>query len=236
MNNLKKLYRDFFGLKEAVQNPNDIELSSDVAKKDPNAFKVASDLAKKQGGNVRIVAKEELDSVGHEDADIDNDGSANTESDKYLKHRRVVRKKAIKETDKKPTRWQDSDGDGKWYEPGQDVSEARLVNNITDYRGGVEYVLRDPAEAQAVADEIRQWAEKKGFTIVSSKVSESGKVGYFYFRLGQDSALESQKIQGYIAQKPEVKHFRFNVRTEQQPSTQTERGPMMKRRNPNTNI
>jgi len=238
MNKFKKLYRDFFGLNEATQNPNDIEISADI--KDPAVIKRASDQAKKQGGNLRIVAKEsQLDPVGHEDSDIDNDGVENTESDKYLKHRRVVRKKAIKETDKKTTRWQDSDGDGKWYEPGQDVSEARLVNNITDYRGGVEYVLRDPAEAQAVSNEIRQWAEKKGFTVVTSKVSESGKVGYFYFRLGQDPALESQQIQGYVAQKPEVKHFRFNVRGEQAPAAEApQMSPKrpMRPKNPNTNI
>lgn len=94
------------------------------------------------------------------------------------------------------------------------VDEAQLINHMTDYKGGVEYVLRDPAEAQSVSNEIRQWAEKKGFTIVKQTISPSGKVGYFYFRLGQDPALESQKIQGYIAQKPEIKHFRFNVRAQ----------------------
>ena len=94
------------------------------------------------------------------------------------------------------------------------VDEAQLINNIIDYRGGVEYVLRNPAEAESVATEIREWATKKGFTVVKHTRSASGKVGYFYFRLGQDPARESQRIQGYIAQKPEIKHFRFNVRGE----------------------
>lgn len=93
-----------------------------------------------------------------------------------------------------------------------DLEEAQLVNNITDYRGGIEYVLRNPAEAQAVAQEIKEWSERKGFTVVKHTISPSGKIGYFYFRLGQDPALESQKLQGYLAQKPELKHFRFNVR------------------------
>ena len=93
-----------------------------------------------------------------------------------------------------------------------DLDEAQLVNNITDYRGGIEYVLRNPSEAQAVAQEIKDWTAKKGFTIVKHTISPTGKVGYFYFRLGQDPALESQKLQGYLAQKPELKHFRFNVR------------------------
>lgn len=119
----------------------------------------------------------------------------------------------VKLENEKPRRWQDNDGDGKWYED-EDVNEAQLVNNITDYRGGVEYVLRDPAEAKAVAQEIREWAERKGFTVVKHTISPTGKVGYFYFRLGQDPARESQRIQGYIAQKPEIKHFRFNVRGE----------------------
>jgi hypothetical protein len=100
-----------------------------------------------------------------------------------------------------------------------DIDEAKLVNNITDYRGGVEFVMRDPADASAVSNEIKQWSEKKGFTVVKQTVSKSGKVGYFYFRLGQDPALESQKIQGYLAQKPELKHFRFKVRGEQAPAT-----------------
>lgn len=94
------------------------------------------------------------------------------------------------------------------------VDEAQLINHIADYRGGVEYVLRDPSTAQNVANDIRDWAERKGFTIVKHTVSKSGKVGYFYFRLGEDPGRESQRIQGYIAQVPEIKHFRFNVRGE----------------------
>ena len=118
-----------------------------------------------------------------------------------------------------------------------DLDEAQLINNITDYRGGVEYVLRDPADAKAVATEIRQWTEKKGFTIVKQDISASGRIGYFYFRLGQDPALESQKIQGYIAQKPEIKHFRFKVRGEREASVEPVAEPKrIIRRNPNINI
>ena len=72
------------------------------------------------------------------------------------------------------------------------------------------------------------------FQANKTKISKNGKVGYFHFRLGQDPALESQKIQGYIAQKPEVKHFRFNVRGQQAAPAQTEpvANPPL-RRNPN---
>jgi hypothetical protein len=94
-----------------------------------------------------------------------------------------------------------------------DIEEAQLINNLTDYRGGVEYIVRDPAESASVAEEIKQWTQSKGFTIIKHSISKSGKIGYFYFRLGDDPALESQKIQGYLAQKPELKHFRFNLKS-----------------------
>jgi len=94
----------------------------------------------------------------------------------------------------------------------EELEEAQLVNNLIDYRGGVEYVLRDPSTAEQTAREIQEWAERRGFTVVKKIISPSKAVGYFYFRLGQDPAIESQKLQGYLAQKPELKHFRFNVR------------------------
>lgn len=162
MNTFKKLYRDFFGLREAVVG----SIETDDEKK-------AEEFAKK-GMNVKLTkpgAKPINPMIKTEETELD---------------------------------------------------EAQLINKITDYRGGVEYVLRNPAEAKQVSIEIRQWAEKKGFVVIKQKISNNGKVGYFYFKLGQDPALESQKIQGYIAQKPEVKHFRFNVRGQKPQSPQTE--------------
>jgi len=93
------------------------------------------------------------------------------------------------------------------------LDEAQLVNNLTDYAGHVIYQLRDPQEAMAVAKEIQRWTTKKGFTIIKHEKSKSGRTGYFYFRVGEDPGSESQKIQGYFAQKPELKHFRFNVKS-----------------------
>jgi hypothetical protein len=113
------------------------------------------------------------------------------------------------------------------------VDEAQLVNNLTDYRGGIEYVVRDPQTAQSVLDEIRQWSEKKGFTIIKSMLSKTGRIGYIYYRLGEDPALESQKLQGYLAQKPELKHFRFKVRPEKTPTAAQSPTPT---RNPQRNI
>ena len=98
-----------------------------------------------------------------------------------------------------------------------DVNEAELINNITDYRGGVQYMLRDAAMAENVANEIKQFATKKKIYIVKHTKSRSGKGGYFYFRLGEDPAKESQQLQGYLSQKPEIKYFRFKVMPEQQP-------------------
>lgn len=90
-----------------------------------------------------------------------------------------------------------------------ELEEAQLVNNLSDYNGHVIYQLRDPQEANAVAKEIQQWTTKKGFTIISHEKSKSGRTGYFYFRLGEDPGTESQKIQGYFAQLPELSKFAF---------------------------
>jgi hypothetical protein len=91
------------------------------------------------------------------------------------------------------------------------LEEAQLINNLTDYNGHVMYKLRDPQEANAVAKEIQRWTTKKGFTIISHQKSASGLTGYFYFRLGEDPGTESQKIQGYFAQLPELSKFAFQA-------------------------
>jgi hypothetical protein len=93
-----------------------------------------------------------------------------------------------------------------------ELDEANLLNTIHDYRGGVEWVLFDKQYAKHVMSDISEWATKKGFDIITRKISKNGKLGYIYFRLGEDPAKESQRIQGYVAQTPEIKYFRFNVR------------------------
>ena len=91
------------------------------------------------------------------------------------------------------------------------LDEAQLVNNLTDYAGHVIYQLRDPQEAMSVAKEIQRWTTKKGFTIIKHEKSKSGRTGYFYFRVGEDPGSESQKIQGYFAQLPELSKFAFKA-------------------------
>jgi hypothetical protein len=92
-----------------------------------------------------------------------------------------------------------------------DLDEAQLVNNITDYQGHVMYRLRDPQEAKMVAKDIMQWTKKKGFTIIKHDRSRTGLTGYFYFRIGEDLGTESQKIQGYFSQMPEIEKFIFRA-------------------------
>lgn len=96
------------------------------------------------------------------------------------------------------------------------LTEAELINKMRDYKGGVEYVIYDPSLAPAVQKNIENWASKKGFDIIKKEISPSGKVGYFYFRLGEDQFTEAKKIQGYISQLAQIKHFRFNIRQKKQ--------------------
>lgn len=98
-----------------------------------------------------------------------------------------------------------------------DMNEAELINNITDYQGGIQYMLRDPAMADNVAEEIKQFAIKKKIYPVKHRKSKSRRAGYFYFRLGDDPAKESQQLQGYFSQKPEIRYFRFKVMQDPQP-------------------
>lgn len=107
-----------------------------------------------------------------------------------------------------------------------ELEEAELVNHMYDYRGGVEYVLRDPSQAEEVSQSIRNWTERKGFTIIKHKLSRSGRVGYFHFRLGPDPERDAQRIQGYFSSKIEISKFRFNVREKRQaPAPKAPRAP-----------
>ena len=99
----------------------------------------------------------------------------------------------------------------------KELEEAQLTNKLSDYNGHVIYQLRDPQEANSVAKEIQRWTTKKGFTIITHKKSPSGRKGYFYFRLGEDPGSESQKIQGYFSQLPELTKFAFKAAKRKQP-------------------
>lgn len=113
--------------------------------------------------------------------------------------------------------------------PESDLAEAELVNHMYDYRGGVEYVLRDASQAEEVIQSITQWTERKGFTIITKNISKSGRVGYFHFRLGQDPERDAQRIQGYFSSKIEIAKYRFKVReTHRRPQRRAPRAPNQK--------
>lgn len=93
------------------------------------------------------------------------------------------------------------------------IKEAQLINQITDFRGGVEYAIREPKMAIELQKQIKIWCQKKGISIVDSKLSRTGKIGYMLFRVDRSNVSEiGQRIQGYFSSKPEIKHFRFRVR------------------------
>ena len=94
-----------------------------------------------------------------------------------------------------------------------ELAEADLVNNITDYQGGVVYKIIDPTEAKNVYNKIKTWTAKKGFDLIKSKKLADNKF-FVYFRLGEDPATEAQKINGYFAQLPELDKFKFKVISE----------------------
>ena len=85
---------------------------------------------------------EALDSVGKEDADVDNDGKKNTKSDNYLLNRRKAIGKAIStQEEKEVKKWWDDDGDGKGWEEGEvsgkfkkkkKVKEAKVYDPMED--------------------------------------------------------------------------------------------------------
>ena len=70
------------------------------------------------------------------------------------------------------------------------IKEAQLVNKITDYQGGVVY---------------------KGLQVIQNKFDAEKGVGYMRFTQTNDVGKDSQRIQGFISQLPEVLKFKFKV-------------------------
>ena len=99
-----------------------------------------------------------------------------------------------------------------------DLEEADLLNKISDYRGGVLYQLIDPATALDVKRDIMQFAAKKKMHIIKTKFNDAAGKGFFYFRLGEDPGKESQRIQGFISQLPEVSRFKFTTLKQPNPT------------------
>jgi hypothetical protein len=99
------------------------------------------------------------------------------------------------------------------------LNEADLLNKLTDYRGGFLYKLIDPATAGNVKADIQAFLNKKGMHVITSKFNDAEGKGFFYIRLGEDPAKESQRVQGFISQLPEVSKFKFTLRPVQKQVT-----------------
>ena len=123
---------------------------------------------------------EELDPVGQEDADIDNDGDVDS-TDKYLKNRRKTVSKAVKSEAAKPD-YLDMDGDGDKKEPmkkavkdKEELEEMNATGNLdggegtpkTPYAFGKNEDERDNAE---VFDFKKSASSEKHFESIYKKM------------------------------------------------------------------
>jgi len=95
---------------------------------------------------------------------------------------------------------------------GVSIKEADLVNKISDYKGGFLYKLIDPATAGNVKADIQAFLNKKGMHVIKTKFDDAAGKGFFYVRLGEDPAKESQRVQGFVSQLPEVEKFAFTLK------------------------
>ncbi len=92
------------------------------------------------------------------------------------------------------------------------TNEADLLNKLTDYKGGFLYKLIDTSTAGNVKADIQAFLNKKGMHVIKTKFDDAAGKGFFYVRLGEDPAKESQRIQGFVSQLPEVSKFKFTLR------------------------
>jgi hypothetical protein len=91
------------------------------------------------------------------------------------------------------------------------IDEAELVNKITDYQGGVVYKLFDPSTYANVRADIESFAAKKGLRVIQNKFDSKKGIGYMRFSQSDDVGKDSQRIQGFISQLPEVSKFKFKI-------------------------
>ena len=102
------------------------------------------------------------------------------------------------------------------------LNEADLINKLVDYKGGFLYKLIDPATAGNVKADIQAFLNKKGMHVITTKFNDADGKGFFYIRLGEDPAKESQRVQGFISQLPEVEKFSFTLKPIQKQVTPDE--------------
>jgi len=96
LNDISQVYLEMVST-VAEKKKDDSYLEPDMKKRQANNEKARKELAKGPQMKNPHFEEKQLDPVGQEDADVDNDGKKNTKSDKYLKNRRKAIAKAIKE-------------------------------------------------------------------------------------------------------------------------------------------
>jgi len=171
-------------------------------------------LTKKNKDIVGLVAKEALDPVGQEDADIDNDGKKNTKSDKYLTNRRKVRGAAIKNEGFSNWRQDLSEVmdtvDSPDDENQKEIKEKKIQNKIKinpDFKEAVEEIggqLIEMVEIEEGYQEIDREKETKMYrragNLARTSLSSKGKEK-------EDARNKSAKIVSAITRQKENERF-----------------------------
>lgn len=105
----------------------------------------------------------------------------------YVEERKMS-KAAHKKAAKAGKRWQDSDGDGKWYEPGQDVKKE-------DFKGPCPKCGQDPCECEL----IEQYNLLKDYLFENEMVSSEDEVIEIF------ETIEDSKLEEYLEQAVQMK-------------------------------
>jgi hypothetical protein len=162
-------------------------LETDMKKRQDANEKAIADMKKTKAhkdmvATVRKKFDEALDPVGHEDADVDNDGKKNTSADKYLLKRRKAIGKAISTQEAKEVKkWFDDDGDGIGYEEGE-VS-GKFKKKKKTVKEGFSNWRQDLSEVMDVIDKEendKEITEKK----VKNKIKINPNLGEAVEELG----------------------------------------------------
>ena len=105
----------------------------------------------------------------------------------YVEEKKMS-KAAHKKAAKAGKRWQDSDGDGKWYEPGQDVKKE-------DFTGPCPKCGQDPCECEL----IEQYNLLKDYLFENEMVSSEDEVIEIF------ETIEDSKLEEYLEQAVQMK-------------------------------
>jgi hypothetical protein len=189
LNDITRVYLDQVAVDEATYSAKAARAGKDIGKPGKMFAKIAKSAGERYGSEERgkkvagaVLAKlrkEELDPVGSEDSDVDNDGKKNTKSDKYLLNRRKAIGKALAKEALDPVGKEDSDIDN---DGDTDKSDKYLLNR-RKVRGAVISKRKDVKEGYSnwrsdlieVMDVIDK-KEKNDDKIVEKKVKNKIKI------------------------------------------------------------